>query len=331
MQGGATTGVDQTRSGAYILTLLANPLHMRILFAHELGPLRQGELEDKTDLPPPTTLRAAVTTLKEAGLLARREVRTLPYGVATELTEAGGEALAVAAAAQRWLALADGGPIAVDSDRAKTVMKSLVAGWSTRIVRALAYEEATLTELAQQIPDVSYPSLERRLTRMRNTGLIEPASTERRGTPFQPTDWLRHSIAPLCVAGRWERRHLRSATAPITPVEIEASFLLVVRLALLPTTATCVCKLGVLPEAAEGGERASELDAAGVTVTVERGRLTSCVPELDDGTSTWALGTPMEWLDAVIEGRLAGLRFGDGRPQLAADLVNGLHLGLFGD
>ena len=330
MQGGAATGVDVTRSGARVLTLLANPLHVRILRAHRSAPLRAAELDEKTGWPAQTTLRAAIANLREAGLLSRREVSTMPYGVATELTAAGEEALFVADVIERWLAESDLGPIPVDSDKAKTAVKALAAGWSTKIIWMLACEPVSLTELAQRIPELSYPSLERRLTRMRSTHQIEPTASEGRGTPYAVTDWLRHSIAPLCAAGRCERRHMREGSAPITPVEIEAAFLLAMKLAPLPSTVSGTCKLCVLPEAGGDGAPTSEVAPAGVTVEVEEGTLLRCVPELRDETPVWALGTPMAWLDAVIEGHLAGLRFGDARPQLAADLVNGLHLGLFG-
>lgn len=324
------TGSGETRAGARVLTLLANPLHVRILRAHEAGPLRAAEVEEAAGWPAATTLRAAIDNLRRTGLLERQQVSTMPHGVATALTEAGREALFVANVVERWLAMAPTGPVPVDSEEAKGAMKALAAGWSTKMVRALASRPASLTELAQRIPEVSYPSLERRLTRMRKIHQIAPSPAPGRGIPYEVTDWLRHAIAPLCVAGRCERRHMRAETAPITPVEIEAAFLLAMELAPLPETTTGVCRLVVLPEADEEG-RCEEVAPAGVTVEAERGVVLRCVAELDEEAPVWALGAPMDWLNAVIDGHLEGLRFGDARPQLAADLVHGLHLGLFGD
>lgn len=329
MDGGAN-GIGEARAGARVLTLLANPLHGGILRAHREGPLRATELEERTGWPAQTTLRAAIGKLRDAGLLGRLEVSAMPYGVATELTVAGKEVLAVAGVVERWLAMAPQGPIPVGSNEAKGAVKALAAGWSTKMVWTLAYEPASLTELAQRIPEVSYPSLERRLTRMRKINQIEPSPVAGRGTPYEVTTWLRHAIAPLCAAGRCERRHMREETAPITPIEIEAAFLLAIELAPLPESANGICRLGVRPEADEEGGR-EDVEPAGVTVEVQRGTVVRCVPQLEDETAIWALGTPMDWLDAVIDGHLQGLRLGDARPQLAADLVNGLHLGLFGD
>lgn len=329
-EGDAATGTGETRAGARVLTLLANPLHVRILRAHEARALRIAEVEEATGLPATTTLRTAINNLSDAGLLERQHPSATPHVVATALTEAGHETLFVARTIESWLEIAPRGPIPVDSDEAKGAVKALAAGWSTKMVRALAAQPASLTELAQRIPEVSYPSLERRLTRMRKTHQIEPSPVEGRGIPYEVTDWLRHGIAPLSAAGRCERRYMRGETAPITPIEIEAAFLLAIELAPLPETASGVCKLGVLPEADEAGKH-EEVAPAGVTVEVERGTVLRCVPELEEKVPVWALGTPMDWLNAVIDGHLESLRFGDARPQLAADLVHGLHLGLFGD
>jgi hypothetical protein len=219
----------------------------------------------------------------------------------------------------------------LDGDRAKGAVKALAAGWNTKMVRSLAYEPASLTELAQRIPEVSYPSLERRFTRMRNTHQIEPSPAPGRGSPFTVTPWLRQAISPLCASARCERLYLRDESAPITPVEIEAAFLLAMPMAPLPETAHGTCILSVLPEADENGQSRDELDPAGVTIEVEAGVIVRCVPEIEKKTPIWALGTPMDWLSAVIDGHFEGLRFGDARPQLAADLVNGMHLALFGD
>lgn len=329
MQGGASIPVDDARAGARVLGLLANPLHGRILRAHEAGPLRAAELNEKTEWPAQTTLRAALTKLRQLDLLERRQTNSVPQGVVTELTAAGRDVLYVAEVVERWLSKAPQGPIAADSDAAKGAVKALAAGWSSTMVRALALEPASLTDLDRRIPEISYPSLERRLSRMRAIRQIEPSAVEGRGTPFEVTDWLRHSVAPLSAAGRCERLHMPNESAPVTAVEVEASFLLALPIAPLPASATGTCVLSVLPEAGENGEE--DHSAVGVTVEVKNGNIVSCRPELPENPPpVWALGVPMAWLNAVIDGHLEGLRFGDSKPQLTADLVNGLHLGLFG-
>jgi hypothetical protein len=196
-------------------------------------------------------------------------------------------------------------------------------------MRVLANRPFTLTELAGLIPDISYPALERRISWMRASGQIEPVEKEGRGTPYVVTEWLRYAIAPLCVAGRCERRHMEDESGPITNIEVEASFLLATPLAPLPPNASGTCMLVVQTDPVEPAEESPGL--AGVTVVVDRGRVTSCVPEVSAEPQTWVVGTPETWLDVVIEGRIADLRIGGARPQLGLDLACGIHHALFGD
>jgi DNA-binding HxlR family transcriptional regulator len=320
---------DAERAGAQVLSLLANPLNLRILRAHTEGPLRATELSEKIGSPAQTTMRASVGTLRAVGALKKHPVAALPYSVANELTPAGEEMLEVAELVEKWLAAAPGGPIDPQSDRARTTVKALAAGWSTTLVPLLAAQPSSLTELDKRIPDVSYPSLERRLSQMRATHQIEPAPESEGGTRYEVTDWLRQSAATLYIAERWEQRHLKDQAAPITATEIEAAFLLALPLVSLPPTATGEC---LLATPADSTERSGEARAlVGVTVEVRSGRVVSAVAGADQTPKTWILGTPEVWLDAIVEPRAENLRSGGTDPQLALDLVLGLHLTLFGE
>lgn len=320
----------EVRAGSRILSLFASPLTARILRAHrDDGPLRLSALHEQISWAPNTTLRAAVNKLADMRAL-EKDTGTAPRSSAqTELTPAGEEMIAVADALDRWLASCPRGPISPDGDEARGAIKALAGGWNSTLMRALASQPFTLTGLGKLIPDISYPSLERRLARMRATGQIEAVEAAERGTPYVVTEWARRAVAPLCVAGRCERRHLPDATAPITDVEVEASFMLVLPLAPLPPTAQGTSMLAVQTESDESQQQGQDL--AGITVKVRRGQVVSTVTEVNQSPSTWALGTAETWLDAVIDGRFGELRFGGARPQLAADLVNGLHFALFGE
>jgi DNA-binding HxlR family transcriptional regulator len=325
----ATASIEgEVRAGSRVLEIFENPLNARVLQAHTEGPCRLSELQERIGRPAQTTVRAAVANLCRIGALERRAVGDSSYAVATELSEAGEEMLFVADEVETWLALCPYGPISPGGEEAKDATKALAGGWSSTLMRALAGRSFTLTELADLIPGVSYAALERRIASMRASGQIEPVEQKGRGTPYVVTDWLRYAIAPLCAAGRWERRHLGEQTPPITDVEVEASFLLTLPLAPLPPYAQGTCVLAAQTDPVEPDARDRRL--AGVSVTVDKGRLVSSAVEIDGEPPTWAVGTPAAWFDVVIDGRVDDLRVGGRDPQLALDLVSGLHFALFG-
>lgn len=319
----------EVRAGSHVLSLFANPLTARILRAHSNGPLRLSALHEQIGWSPHTTLRAAVNNLCGVGALAKGGNGDKRPSAATALTPAGEEMLQVADAIERWLAAAPMGPISPNSDEAKGAIKALAGGWNSTLMRALANKPFTLTGLDKLIPEVSYPSLERRLARMRATGQIEAVEAKDRGTPYLVTEWSRRAVAPLCVAGRCERRHLPHETAPITDVEVEASFMLTLPLAHLPPGSNGICMLAV--QTVGNGCQEQGQNLAGVTVHVRRGEVVSCATQIAQSPPTWALGTAEDWLAVVIDGNLGELRFGGNRPQLAVDLVNGMHFALFGE
>lgn len=326
----AIASIDgEVRAGSRVLSVFENPLNARVLRGHVEGSLRLAELQEKVGWSAPTTVRAAVSNLCELGALTKQTVDDSPYAVATALSPAGEEMLFVADEVEAWLALCPDGPIAPGGEEAKGAVKALAGGWSSTLMRALANRPFTLTELNSLIPEVSYPSLERRISWMRTTGQIEPAEKEGRGTPYVVTDWLRHAIAPLCAAGRCERRHLGNESGPITSIEVEASFLLAIPLTPLPGYAGGTCMLAVQTDPVEPD--ATDPGLAGVTVEVARGQVLSCAPEISAEPTTWAVGTPETWLDVVIDGRIDDLRLGGANPQLALDLVTGIHFALFID
>jgi DNA-binding HxlR family transcriptional regulator len=320
----------EIRAGSRVLSLFENPLNTRILRAHVDGPRRFAELQQLLTPTAPSTIRAAVTNLRTKGALSRCSARdSASAATATALSRAGEEMLLVAAEVEAWLARCPAGPVAADSEEAKEAVKALGGGWSSTLMHGLANRPFTLAELNDLIPGVSYPSLERRVAWMRATAQIEPVEKEGRGTPYVVTDWLRYAIAPLCAAGRCERRYLGEESGPITAIEVEASFLLAVPLAPLRRGASGSCMLAVQTDPEEPG--AAEPRLAGVTIAVEHGQVVSCVPEVGAEPTTWAIGAPETWLDVVIDGRIEDLRIGGASPQLALDLVTGMHFALFGD
>jgi DNA-binding HxlR family transcriptional regulator len=298
--------------------VLAVPLNLHVLRALSERPMRLAELRKATGLPAQTTLRGHLATLVEIGVLAKRPTQQMPYAVENELTLLGQGMLGVADRLEAWLKEAPDGEIPLDSAAAKGAIKALVDGWESKMMRALAARPLSLTQLDRLISDFSYPALERRLASMRLAGLVEGQRGQGGGTPYSVTDWARLSVAPLAAASHCERVHMGEDSAPVTQIDIEAAFLLATPLVGLRPDVAGSCQLeveaslGVVPR------------PAGVQVTLERGRVVSCVSRLQPRPGAYAAGTALEWFHAVKDGKVKELRFG-GSGRLAEEVVDGLH------
>lgn len=311
------------RSGAQTLVLLAAPLNCLILKALAEGSKQQAELRDAASFPAQTTLRAQLKRLVESGAIDKHRRNRFPGVLEYELTDAGRDLLLVIATLEAWLGKAPGGPLTLGEGSAKAAIKALSEGWSTTMLRALAAGPLSLTELDGIIAPLSYPALERRLAALRLTGLVASRESNGRGTPYAVTEWLRHGIAPLAAAARWERRYMPHATMPIGRLDVEAGFLLTIPLLRMPAKLSGSCRMAV--EIPSGGGRR----LTGVTVEVDKGVITSCSTQLRVETEAWALGSPAAWLGAVIERDQGRLELG-GNCALADAAVTALHDALFG-
>lgn len=328
MRDGTEPADGGARSGSSVLELLANGLSARILDAHIEGPRRLAELQDALGFPPKSTLRSALAKLEDAGALRRLESSFAPHAAVFELTPAGEEMRFATEVLQMWLASAPRGPLELDTPQGQAAVKAVTGGWNS-LTSKLASRPFTLTELEEAIPGVNRAALQRRLQKMERNGQIEALARQGRKTPYIATDWLRHSIAPLCVAGRYERRYLATTTPAITRVEVEAAFQLSVPLIALPKGANGECALVVRTSV---GDPDPQKGVAGVTVALRGGELVSCRAEIEEQPTSWALGSAENWLDAVIDGNPRRLRsIGGPHGQLAYDLVRGTHLALFGE
>jgi DNA-binding HxlR family transcriptional regulator len=322
-EGGAADAVvepsrSQNRAGGRALSVLATPLNFQVLRALTERPMRLAELRKTTGLPAQTTLRGHLATLSELGVLTKRPTQEMPYAVENELTPMGRELLLVAERLEAWLGQAPDGPIALDSGAAKGAIKALIDGWGSTMMRSLAARPLSLTELDSLISDLSYPALERRLSSMRIAGLVEAKQSRGAGTPYAVTDWARRGVRPLAAASRCELVHMGSDIAAVTEVDIEAAFLLTAPLVGLPRDVAGSCQLEV--EATPG----VVAGAAGVQVTVEQGKVVSCVSRLEPNPVAYAAGPAIEWFNAVNDGKVSQLRFGGSR-RIAEDMVAGLH------
>ncbi|MFL5872488.1 MAG: winged helix-turn-helix transcriptional regulator [Solirubrobacterales bacterium] len=276
------------RTGERALSLLSAPLNVHILKALEEEERGLTDLTRAVGLPPASTMRSYLRSLVETGVLVRQREGGFPGGVSFALTPAGRGLLEVGKVLEQWLREAPELPISLGSTASKSATKALIDGWSANIVRALASRPMPLTKLDRLIPQVSYPTLERRLTAMRLVGLVEARRQgSGRGTPYSVTPWLRRAVATLVAAAAWESRYF--AEAPVERLDVEASFLLAIPLLELPPGLTGTCRLTIAMKVG------ADPDHAGVTVAMEESRIASCVTRLDGEVDAWIAGSPTDW------------------------------------
>lgn len=310
------------RAGAHALSLLSVPLNAQVLFALEEEPLPLSAVRKAAGSPPPTTMRGYLRNLTDLGVLHRHRREDFPGQLDLALGAPGRGLLPVAEVLKTWLSSAPEGHVEVGSLAAKSSIKALIEGWSHGIVRAIAARPLSLTELDDLIASLSYPSLERRLTAMRDVGQLAACAGDGRGTPYAATDWLRRAVGPLVAAALWERSHLPDASAPIGRLDIEAAFLLATPLAKVSAALSGACRLAVeLP-------RDDGRSLAGVQVVLRGGEAVSCTSRLAGHVDATATGSVRSWLEALNYDTPNCLEFSGDR-ELATDIVDALHGALF--
>jgi DNA-binding HxlR family transcriptional regulator len=318
---------SRARAGSSTLAIFGHPLSYIVLRAHADGPLRFGRLEGLLHWVPQTSLRMAVSEMRKLGALTKLDPVVCRQGSANELTPCGRDLLEVGDSLEHWLRRSPSAPLALTSTASPSAIKALVAAWDSAIVRELAERPLTPTELSARLPGQSDHALGRRLAKLRATRLAVPLDGARGGRPFEASDWLRHAVAPLCVAARWERTHLGPRAGPIGRLEVESAFLLTLPLVKLDSHLSGACALAVMTSSGDGDGQRSEV--AGVALTVEDGAIASCLSTGTFSSATWALGTPDAWLAAAVDGDPCGLRVRGEDERLPLRIVEEIHDVLF--
>jgi DNA-binding HxlR family transcriptional regulator len=303
-----------------VLSMLARPLNCLVVEALGRRPMRLGELLKELGGPSQSTLRGRLSDLVALGAVAKRG-GGMPFSVENGLTEdAGRDLLRVVEALAAWLSRAPAGPIPLGSVAAKGAIKALVGGWESTMLRVFAARPLSLTQLDRLIAPLSYPALERRLSALRATGLVEPVPNGARA-PYAVSRWGREAVGPVSAAARFERIHMSETAARLTPIDVEAAFLLATPIAKLPPHTDGFCQLA----AATDGESQR---LAGVNVAIDRGAVVECVARLDPVPRNRALGDAGAWLHAMVFRDSSPLRI-SGDQDLSHRLVVGVHDALF--
>lgn len=246
----------------------------------------------------------------------------IPPEIETRLTPAGKELVFVGQVLEGWLRSSPTGPLRLGEEEASLALAALVVGWSSTVIHALSGAALTIEELERTTGAVRREALEARLGALEDAGLVELLEGAGGEVRYAATTWLRQGIAPLAAAARHERRQRNDEAAPPDVLDVGAAFLLTLPLVELPADIAGPCRLGVqMP--GEGQVM------AGATGTVEQGHVVSIDLQLDPSPATWATGSPIDWLEAVVVGANKVKLGGDTR--LADALIGGLHERLFAE
>jgi DNA-binding HxlR family transcriptional regulator len=275
------------RAGELGLRLLSAPANVRVL----------------------EKLEAGATVPKAGGDLAELDLVEVSDGSsALALTRSGIGLLSVAKILANWLSLSPRGERGLGQAAAQRAVRALLGGWGPGIMRALAARSFSNVELQRLLPSLGQASLEARVQAMLRAGLVEVEAGEDGADRLAVTDWLRYAVGPLAASARWERQHLPAETTPVTAVDVESVFLLIVPLMRPARPVSGTCRMAVeLPSAA------AESEIAGMVVDVRDGVVDSYTSRLSEDVSARVEGSSRAWLRAAIDGK-------DDRLQLSGDL-----------
>lgn len=264
-----------------------------------------------------STLRSRLTSLVELGAVGKREVSRMPRRVENELTVAGRDLLFVIDVLEAWLAFSPRGPLALAGDSGRGVTTALSAGWDAGVVQALAVGPRWVTDLSDALEGMTYPSLERRLTAMRNAGQVERVEGGYPRVRYGATEWLRRAVGVLFAAMRWEWAHLESPANAAGPGDLRSALELAVPLVQLGEGVSGRCRLAGVAD--EGGDE----DGFETSLQIVAGSAEIAVgPEPAGADVQGSLGA---WFDALVLGESGGLEVAG----LGEELLSGLHRALF--
>ena len=313
-------GTNGARAGTEALRLLSAPINVHVLQAladaaavADRPASRSGLAAADDDARPPADAD------RDRGGGRRRRQDDFPGSLDFELTEVR------AGSCWRWRGsrclarLCAGGAAGAGHAAREERDQSVVEGWGTSMVRALAARPFSLTRAQRADPRPQLP-LAGAPAGGDAAGRADRADAgPRAGTPYAvPTGSAGDRAAG--AAARWERAP--GEATPDRRLDAEAAFLL--RPAAGAARRRRPASDGSRSRSRPRGER-----RAGVWSRCGRDGSLSCVAEVQGHADSWATGSAPAWLRAVIEGDAERLEIG-GESQLTRALIDGLSGALFG-
>jgi hypothetical protein len=263
------------------------------------------EDENLLELLPPVLLES------QAALRPRSAGSPSPKGI---------QFLFVVSALERWLRNCPSGAIDLTVDSGSAVA-TFACCWSATVTHALAALPLTLPELHRTVAILDYETVKEHVRAMESDELVE-SRTEAGETRYSLSEWAREGIAPLIAAARYEAHYPMTDVAPPDILDVEAAFQMALPPVILPPSLRGSCRLGVQVPGGEGL-------IAGATAEVGRGRVLSSSTLLERQPENWVAGSPLDWMEAVVDPSTERLSCGGDR-ELAGALIEGLHESLFG-
>jgi hypothetical protein len=324
--GDAAEGGFKARAGALTLLYLASPMDRGTLLALLAEATTGAHILDELEAPDLNDPDTILAIFSDTYLLEPSDPDHppgAPIGPDTMMrpTAAGRELPHIGMVVERWLDKCPAGPVDLGPE-AGPLLSPLLTGWCSTVTHALAVKPLTMDEAHEAVQVLDLDSVEMRIEAMEEADLVEAIPGPDNEPRYAVTDWLRQGIAPLLAATRMELEYPPGDTAALAALDVEAAFLLTLRLLQLPRKLSGSCSLAVELEEGVSGS------PAGVTVRVENGRVVSCERGLDEDVDAWASGTTAEWLDTLIERKAKRVHTG-GERQLPRRLLFELHKTLF--
>jgi len=248
----------------------------------------------------------------------------------TGLAPASRELLYVGRVLEAWLRKSPTGPLRLGEEESGIALAALISGWSSTVVHAVSGAALTMEEIESATGAVRPEVLAARVEAMEDVGLLEPLEGAGGETRYAATRWLRQSIAPLAAAARLERHQEDEDAAPPDVLDVGAAFLLTLPLLDLAADLGGSCRLGVqLPGEGDLLTGAGDL-LTGATAQIENGNVVFVDLRLDPSAASWAIASPLGWLDTLVDPDEREVAFGGEDVRLPEALVAGLHEELFG-
>ena len=305
---------DEAAGG--LLGILADDWTWLVLCELAAEPLRQVELEQR--LPPlaVSTVNERLHRLLAAGIAVERRLSARPLRVAYQLTRRGAEVGAIRQAAARW----EAGALLACAEESllpgSAALRLLADQWVLPIMRRLAVGVHQRGEIELRISGLSEWTLDDRLQRLRDLGLVR--YERHTGFPvrvqYTLTPAARRLPAIALLAIGWEWRWGRPAR-PQVASDLAGLVRFAAPLARLEAGATGVCEFAV---------RAAGVIEPSMALDVRDGALRILPRSQRPAADARAEAQPMAWCGALVSGRSGGLQV-SGSAALVDEIVKALH------